>query len=1617
MDVVMSSSVTITSPSLHYNPHVNSTPSSPPPSNSLSTPRDPDQMSEQQEQAQQSQLPPSTLPIEMDLSTSVPSLPGGAVLDAQPEANFRHTGEDGRPIHRHPDEDGRPNHRRPDGEGYVADTDTTMLDVEATPNGHLMNGEEIVMNGEQQQQQQWSSLNGSAEPSFHAASQQTPTMDDQAPFALLQLDSAGTQETELAAVAGSGSQQDQSSESMDHSTQLAEAVVSNANEAPTIVNGSTESPGDAMDTTQSETAAQAPSAEMGSSQGALREWVNAALGMPDGALPPVPTPPPAPATTEQSASDSPSGVPPPAGETIPPEDDGESTAPSDSDDEDMPAPSDFAEDTTVPDEEECKEIEAGPEVSGIDHEHFEELFFTDLNDPEYVPGDVGRIEWTVTGVRGTWEHPNKEALLRSPSVRIGGLDWNIKFYPRGNQTDYASVYLEVSMPSKSSSSSSSSSSSPSTPTAEAPRDAETPQDTTSMDASSVPDQAPSEGGPPDTNPTTPTPTDTQSSNQTASTATESETPSETNPPPAPSEEPVDSQMSEVMDVSSPINTVSTPTNPQERKEWSVPVQFGVVVYNPSDPRVHYSQGMHHRFGTDAPDWGSTRFCGPHNQLHKRRRGQRQALLRNDTLAFTAYIRIIHDDTQVLWDPNPFGLTWHSLAKTGMRALKPAGPDESFIMAAVSSWALLAPFRSIINAVPTGNPLWERNETPKVLTIALQRVLHRLVAQQKPSPSPVSLQPITDVISVMGSHPALMHDVVDFWESMRVRLDEELKGTSSDDRLRDLFDGILQRRKAESSEEKVSKDDVLVAGQFPRLRLPVRGVPSVQAAFAKTFDEHDGQLPAVLQKPPKYLQAELTRQWFDESDRTWKRVTDKIEIDEHIDLRPWTPDASIDAQYTLYGLIVHRGSLRTKNFQSVLRPGGPGTRWYTQAYGVSSVVCQTRKQAIEKHQGTSSEEGDDSDAIAYVVMYVRDDAVEEVLQGLPGDSEAPEWIKAELEREQAAYTSPVPDDIRRADTKRSIDVRIFRPELFMKYTSLGIFNIYSASAETLQSEYIIDLTMEGGTTVADVQKKLPELMKLDPSCHRCQLYRYDVLSGILGRAAAAPLPSNTLASETVDWPQMQYWVHVVKESKEDGQSENVPARRVTWDFWPAGTSLTGPPSHSSAEQQDVDDPSTPITPSHPSAEQQVVEGPPNPTPRSQSSAEQQVVDDPSTPITPSHPSAEQQVVDDPSTPTAPEASQQQLPTESEEADPEANATEDAPMPDVSEAGSVTPENEAERAEHDDDDDDEDGMDIEPPPPVNTYPPDMPAAELGRLRRVGRRMARRLVTGRQLEAPTTTIRDSNNILFFVKRFDARQQSLIGTNICQPTLPTMPVGNFLRNQLELPEDQRIKVWEEVNADRVRELNLSRTFPEERVEDGAILIVEEVLSDEEASQLEEQGNIISINRFVQSCADRMQSVFPPDDFIEYNYFLGHYFRGPRKYGSPHGIGKMIELNGDVYEGNFVLGKYQGEGRMLYQNSDIYEGGWHSGKMHGQGTFVYGKTGNTYVGGFRHGRRHGKGRMEYAMAEDELKLCQICYEEDIDALFYDCGHVCACQTCAKQLEDCPICRKPVINVVKMFWT
>ncbi|XP_074652047.1 E3 ubiquitin-protein ligase XIAP-like [Tubulanus polymorphus] len=51
----------------------------------------------------------------------------------------------------------------------------------------------------------------------------------------------------------------------------------------------------------------------------------------------------------------------------------------------------------------------------------------------------------------------------------------------------------------------------------------------------------------------------------------------------------------------------------------------------------------------------------------------------------------------------------------------------------------------------------------------------------------------------------------------------------------------------------------------------------------------------------------------------------------------------------------------------------------------------------------------------------------------------------------------------------------------------------------------------------------------------------------------------------------------------------------------------------------------------------------------------------------------------------------------------------------------------------------------------------------------------------------------------------------------------------------------------------------------------------------------------------------------------------------------------------------------------------------------------------------------------DDSLLCKICMSERADVVFIPCGHLMSCQVCAKTLKNCPMCRRKISRVQKVF--
>lgn len=47
---------------------------------------------------------------------------------------------------------------------------------------------------------------------------------------------------------------------------------------------------------------------------------------------------------------------------------------------------------------------------------------------------------------------------------------------------------------------------------------------------------------------------------------------------------------------------------------------------------------------------------------------------------------------------------------------------------------------------------------------------------------------------------------------------------------------------------------------------------------------------------------------------------------------------------------------------------------------------------------------------------------------------------------------------------------------------------------------------------------------------------------------------------------------------------------------------------------------------------------------------------------------------------------------------------------------------------------------------------------------------------------------------------------------------------------------------------------------------------------------------------------------------------------------------------------------------------------------------------------------------------CKICLIEEFNTVFIPCGHVVACGKCASTLRNCPICRKEIGNILRIYF-
>jgi hypothetical protein len=1168
------------------------------------------------------------------------------------------------------------------------------------------------------------------------------------------------------------------------------------------------------------------------------------------------------------------------------------------------------EDTSVPSEQELKDFFTGrTEPSATDFQYFEDQLVKDFDDPEYRVGTTGRAEFTITKFNGTTESPQKELLLRSSPFQIGTHSFAIKVFPRGNGTDYLSIFVEcVSMGDDGG-------------LKEQGRYRSRSRRKSKKD-SSIQD------------------------NTTA--------------------------VSSAPLLHTPLPLRNAKKEIQQRP--AVVADIIMVAYNPKDPRVFVKEQGMYRFSSKSQDWGWPRFVGPFYELGKRQHGKRAPLLQDDKMSFTAYVRIIDDDTgSYRENPTPMN-PWDSFIMTGLQAMTTVNRFPRALVPAVSTWMLLKPFRKLLYDTPMDDVQFEN--PPRPMLMALKIVLYALrtldpLQGGNTTYPPVSLQQLEQAFIYYGLQDVVLKcDVIELWEVMRTKLEEEMSNTPFEHSLEKLFGPKVDRTSPTRS-----------------FRVPVKGIDSMQ----KAIDQTPSVLPLGIE-PPMVLNLELERQHFDEIKRSWEKLNNKITIDNHVTVG--------GKAYTLYGIITHDRDLQSGLYSSVLRPNGPQSGWfqytdkrYPEGHCSDKLVQRlTQREAIDQHQGGFRKTTDIDPCLAYIVIYVCDDIAIDSFNAQTEPYWNPVWIDnyqqtrrtgpsrgppGMLSNEMSAASGALSQSVEMntlavSENKTQYQVRALSSKMFEKWQGPGITKLPSSSHD---DEHMHEFLIPTSATLEQLREKIAEFepealhsvqikvwhlvptygQRNRPSLDRAQS-RDDLPFGGLSRIA----PLEGVENEVLPvW--CWYHVHDPRDLNVLLKDDEARKKRHKGD-------KDGLPENSSRSPE-VN--LSGITP-------QGQENEPVPTDSSSSARTGQ-----------QNRLGEDTIMSDPEDPTPPAVNMVFDMPPGTRLPPPTNTHSGPPHP--GSLGFPPPQ----------------GLFRHPPPPGSLVP----------------------VSARAPQPPPPWANymqatlDNPEVYFFLKIWDPEKQLLFahGTSFARYK---DRIDHTVFKCLGVSRDHSRPIWTERSLSSADLVKRRKTFEDLKLGPGCIIVIRakasEINSSEEDyyQRIFESGGFLDLQSYLRALARDV--AFPdrtnPNSIYTLDYFGQEYYKGSLRSHEPHGEGVKIYFSGDKYTGNFKLGERHGSSGVLkYINGDIYSGSFARDQYSGQGRWEEAQTGNVYQGGWLEGRPYGEGVTHWKQAEKGTGLCSICWDEMADAVLLNCGHIVGCLACSKRVEYCPVCRKKVISAIKFY--
>ncbi|KAK4159020.1 ubiquitin carboxyl-terminal hydrolase [Cladorrhinum sp. PSN259] len=448
------------------------------------------------------------------------------------------------------------------------------------------------------------------------------------------------------------------------------------------------------------------------------------------------------------------------------------------------------------------------------------------------------------------------------------------------------------------------------------------------------------------------------------------------------------------------------------ENWSCCVQFSLVLYNRNDPSIFFHHTAHHRFTKEESDWGFTRFLEFRKMFNIAWEGSDRPLVENDSANISAFVRVVEDETGVLW--HNFN-NYDSKKETGYVGLKNQGAT-CYLNSLLQSLYFTNAFRKAIYSIPT-----ETNENMDNSAYTLQRLFYQL----QTSPAAVGTNELTKSFGWETRHIFEQQDVQELSRKLMERMEEKMKGTEFEKVLPQMFSGKIKTYIScinvpyESSRVEDFWDVQLnVSGNENLLDsfqdyIQVEKLDGENQYFAgDEYKLQDANKGVIFMGFPDVLHLQLKRFEYNIEKDMMMKINDRYEFPEAFDASLYLEkdaERSESWEYELHGVLVHSGDLNAGHYYAFLKPQKDGW-WYK--YDDDKVTKATKREVLEENFGGPYKTPGGQLRLsqkkapvmrpnsAYMLVYIRKSRLDKILCPVT-ENDAPEHLQRRFEEELAA----------------------------------------------------------------------------------------------------------------------------------------------------------------------------------------------------------------------------------------------------------------------------------------------------------------------------------------------------------------------------------------------------------------------------------------------------------------------------------------------------------------------------------------------------------------------------------------------------------------------------------------